>query len=214
MRTNDLFRAALAGAVALLAACSDSTGSTATGPGSLSFTYAGDRSGSYSANGEFKTSGSSFVKQPFAVGARGTTAVGTSIAMIAYQPVSASTGNMVLIGLPDVSGTGTFGLGDDSCAASDLATCPFAAILFDTNPDLEEDDSQIFAFTSGTLTVTSNTGGHLRGTFSGTAETIFADSTITVTNGAFDVPVRSQSSLSLDRAAARPVRLLDRHAKP
>jgi hypothetical protein len=212
MSTTNILKTALAGTVALLAACGDSTGSSAAEAGSLSFTYSGARAGSYRANGRFEPRTSSFVKQPFAVGARSSQAGISAVALLSYVPVTASTGHMLLMGLPDNSGTGSYAFGDSACSAVDASDCTFALLLFDTNPDLEEDDSQAFVFTSGTVNVTSSSGGHLRGTFSGTAETFFGDSVITVTNGGFDVPVRSESSLGLDRAAARSTRLLSRHA--
>jgi len=212
MNTSTILKTALAGAVALLAACNDSTGSTRTDPGSLSFTYTGARSGSYSVTGRYEPRTSSFAKQPFAVGARSTQVGEEAAALLSYLPVTSSTGHMLLMGLPGVTGTGTFTF-DSSACGDEPTVCPFALLLFDTNPDLEEDDSQVFSFSSGTVNVTSSTGGHLRGTFSGTAETFFGDSVITVTNGTFDVPVISPTALGLDRAAARSTRLLNRHAK-
>jgi len=212
MNTHQIIKAALAGAVALLAACGDSTGSsnTATGSGSLSYTYTGARSGSYSANGEFQQNTTSFVKQPFAVGVRSQQAGLSAISIVSYLPVTSTTGHMVLIGIPELSGTGNIDLSGTSCSS----LCPLALLLFDTNPDLEEDDSQLFGFTGGRVSVTSNSGGHLRGTFSGTAENFAGDSVITITNGAFDVPIRNESSLNLDRAVARPVRMMERRARP
>jgi hypothetical protein len=200
MTIKQLWKTAFAGAAALLAACSDSTGSSNTGPGSLSFTYSGARTGSYSASGTFKQTSSSFVKQPFAVGVSSNTSGGSALAMVSYVPVTSSTGNMILLGIPNRT-SGTVDL-DDSCTGTNTV-CPFAAILFNTNPDLEEDDSQIFTFTSGQVNITSNTGKHVTGTFSGTAETLLGDSVITITNGTFDMPVRTQSSLSGNRVLAR-----------
>lgn len=215
MIINHKARAAvLAGAVALLAACGDSTGSgskTATGPGSLSFTYSGARAGTFSASGELQQNSTSFVKQPFAVGVRSRQGNVSAISIVSYLPVTSATGHMVLLGIPEISGTGNIDLSGDNCTS----LCPVALLLYDTNPDLEEeDDSQLFGFVAGTVSVTSNSNGHLKGTFSGTAENFEGDSVLTITNGAFDVPIRSESSLSLDRAVARPTRMLERHAKP
>jgi len=202
MNTKQLWKTAIAGAAALLAACSDSTGSSGSASGSLGFTYGGARAGSYSASGTFKQTGSSFVKQPFAVGVSSSTTAGAALAMLSYVPVTSSTGNMVLIGIPNRA-SGTIAL-DDNCGGNEI--CPFAAVLFGTNPDLEEDDSQIFTFTSGQVNITSNNGKRVTGTFSGTAETFLGDSVITITNGTFDMPVRSSTSLSGNRVLA-PVRL-------
>jgi hypothetical protein len=212
MKTRQITRAALGAAVAFLAACGDSTGSddTATGVGSLSYSYSGARTGSYSANGEFQQNTTSFAKQPFAVGVRSQQAGQPTILILSYLPVTSTTGHMVLLGFPEISGTGNFDLSGANCTS----LCPVGLLLFDTNPDLEEDDSQLFGFITGTVNITSNAGGHLRGTFSGTAENFAGDSVLTITNGAFDVPVRNESSLSLNRAVARPTRMLERRAKP
>lgn len=211
MTINQIWKTSLAGAVALLAACGDSTGgSGSSASGSLSFSYTGDRTGSYSASGTFKQNSTSFVKQPFAVGVRSSTVGGQGVVLVSYTPVSSATGNMLLIGIPSTAAsTASYDLADENCNGT-TTLCPFSLLLFDTNPDLEEDDSQVFTFTSGTLNVTSNSGSRLQGNFSGTAETLFGDSVITITNGTFDIPVRSESSLGNRVAAVR----LSRAAKP
>ncbi|HET7229508.1 MAG TPA: hypothetical protein VFJ16_05865 [Longimicrobium sp.] len=211
MINRKLLKTAMAGAVALLAACGDSTGSSGSGTGSLSFSYSGVRSGSYSATGEFKGGNSNFDGKPFAVGIRAIQPTGSVLALISYQPVTSSKGNVVVFALPNISGTGSIDL---TCASADFTTCAFASVIFDTDVTVEEEDGQTFLFTSGTVNVTTNSGGHLRGTFSGTAENFEGDSVITITNGTFDVPVRKDSDLSLDRSVARTTRLLERHAKP
>lgn len=213
MNTKQITRAALGAAVAILSACGDSTGSdnTAIGSGSLSFNYGGARTGSYSASGQFKQNGSLFVKQPFAVGIRSLQGGQSAIAIVSYQPVTSTTGNEIVIGIPEISGTGTIDLSEQGCTGT---LCPLALLVFNTNPDLEEDDSKLFAVSSGTVNITSNTGGHLRGTFSGTAELFGGDSVVTITDGQFDVPVRDESSLSVTRAVERSTRMMERHAKP
>ncbi|HYH80194.1 MAG TPA: hypothetical protein VEX86_10360 [Longimicrobium sp.] len=215
MITTRILKTALAGAVAVLAACSDSTGNDNPGPGSLSFSYSGARAGGYSANGEFVGRDTTFTKQPFAVGARSRQAGQGMLGLLSYQPVTASAGTMVVMAMPEVSGSGSFDFADESCLDEDFTACPLGFVVFDTNPDLLEDEnSQFFIFSSGTVNIQSTSGGRLRGTFSGTAETLFADSTITITNGTFDVPVRSESSLGLNRAAARARLMQSRHARP
>jgi len=185
--------AALAAASLALAACGDGTGSSVE-PGSLSFTYTGARSGSYSATGIIRrTSDTTFAKQPFAVGAKGSLQGTSFVSVLSYRPVTAETGDMVLFDLANVTGPTTLSL-SSSCDADD---CPFAAIVFDTDPNASEDESDFYVFESGTLNVTSVSGNHLRGTFSGTATEFFGDATITVTNGTFDVPLVSPSRVPL-----------------
>ena len=212
MRTTQLLKTALAGAAALLAACNDSTGgSGTTTAGSLGFSYSGARAGSYSVSGVYRPRGNSFDKVPFAVGARSQQPGQTVLAVLSYQPVTSTTGHMVLLGLPGATTIGSYDLADESCGTTGSTDCPLALLVFDTNPDLEEDDSEVFTFVSGTLNVTSVSNGRVAGSFSGTAESFFGDAVITVTNGTFDIPVRSSGVLA-NRAHAE--RLLSRAAKP
>jgi len=192
MKTKHL-AAALAAASIALSACGDGTGSSGTtASGSLSFDYSGARSGSYRASGTFqRTSDSTFAKQPFAVGARGTVSGTTFVDLLSYQPVNAQTGHMVLIELPNVTAPATFSL-NGSCDTDD---CPLAGLVFDTDPSASEDSSDLYFFDTGTLQVTSVSSGRIRGTFSGTATQFLGEQTITVTNGTFDVPLVSQSFL-------------------
>ncbi|HSU12882.1 hypothetical protein [Longimicrobium sp.] len=200
---NTGIAAALLAATISLAACGDSTGSSVD-PGSLSFTYTGARSGSYSATGAIvRTSDTTFAKQPFAVGAKGTLQGQTFVSILSYRPVTSSTGDMVLFDLANVTGPTVLSL-DAGCVADD---CPFAGIAFDTDPDASEDESDFYLFDSGTLSVTAVSGGRIRGTFSGTATEFFGDATITVTNGAFDVPLVSPSRVPSASRASVATRL-------
>ncbi|HEX8906038.1 MAG TPA: hypothetical protein VF771_14415 [Longimicrobiaceae bacterium] len=202
MKQTIRLAAALAAAAITLAACGDSTGNSEASPGSLSFSYTGARSGSYSATGAFRqTSDSTFAKQPFAVGARGAESGFTYISLLSYQPVTAEEGDMALFILPNVTSPATFPLS----ASCETADCPFAALIFDTNPDASEDDSDLYLLESGSVNVTSVSSRRMRGTFSGTATELFGDASITVTNGSFDVPLVSQGFFgAADRAVAMP----------
>jgi hypothetical protein len=196
--------AVLAGATAGLQGCGDSTGSEDDSvSGSLAFSYAGARSGSYSATGAFRrqTVGT-FVKQPFAAGVELQDPVaGAVIGIVAYSPVTTTTGHQVIFLLPPVTAGQTLNL-DGSCADPDF--CPVGLVSFDLNPDLAVDDSEGYLFTTGTLHVTSATDGHVTGTFSGTAEDVTGAFILTVTNGTFDVPVLSESQFLGNRMATAP----------
>ncbi|HEX6748991.1 MAG TPA: hypothetical protein VF092_16960 [Longimicrobium sp.] len=183
MKTTGYLAAALAAIT--LTACGDGTGSDLT-PGSLAFTYEGARSGSYSASGTFeRASDSTFAKQPFAVGAKGSDGANAFVSILSYLPVTAATGHMVLFALPNVTAPTTLNV-DAGCAT---AECPAIAVVFDTNPDESEDEADFYVFESGTIEVTSVSSSRMRGTFSGTATEFFGDQSITVTNGTFDVPL-------------------------
>jgi hypothetical protein len=189
MQTGSL-AAALALAALTLSGCGDSTG-LGSKTGSLSFSYSGARSGSFSASGEYRATTTSFVKQPFAVGSKGVENGVAFISVLSYQPVTSTTGDVAIVLLPNVTAPTTLSL-DSTC---DTDACPLAAVVFDTDPDVDEDESDFYVFDSGTLQVTSVASGRITGTFSGTATEFLSDAAITVTNGTFDVPLVSQSAL-------------------
>jgi len=82
---------AMVAATTALAGCKDSTGDDGVGSGSLSFAYAGARSGSYGAEGEFEKLGpSTFAKKSFATGVSLSDANGNLVGIMAYAPVTES----------------------------------------------------------------------------------------------------------------------------
>jgi predicted small secreted protein len=193
---------ALAAATVVLAGCKDSTGSGGDiASGSLAFGYAGARSGAFSTSGGVRAqNGGGFTKEQFATAVKFTDPDGTSVAMVAYLPVTASTGHEVVFAFASATAGQSLALTDDCITA-----CALGIVVFDTDPDLEEDDSEAFFFTSGTLQVASVSGGRIRGTFSGTAEDLEGTRTITVSAGTFDVPLVDQSRFPApDRSAPRP----------
>lgn len=203
MMKNGLLAAALACVTVASAACKDSTGSTPqVTAGSLAFSYSGALTGSFAANGILTHRDTSFVKQPFAAGVK---LVGNSgqnvVGILSYMPVSASTGHEVIFIFPFASAGQTVNL-TKTCTS---ANCPLAGVAFNVNPDLVDDDSDPFFFTSGSLHITSTSNRRIAGTFSGTAEDSLGTRTITVTNGEFDVPYESQSAYpTADRSVWTP----------
>ena len=195
---------AVLAAAAALAACKDSTGHDGVGSGSVSFTYTGARSGSYSASGEFERLGtSSFVKKSFATGVNVNDASGPVIGILGYVPVTATTGHQVVLVLPPVTGGETLEI-DPTCET--VTFCPLGLVSFDINPDTQFDDSEGYLFTGGTVHVTSATTDRVAGTFSGTAVDVTGTKTLTVTNGSFDVPILHESQFLSDRRRALRVR--------
>lgn len=202
MKTT-LLTTALAAATLALAGCKDSTGSNNNeiASGSLAFSYTGVRSGSYSASGAIHPNATSFTKATFASGVKLAQGGTNYVGIIAYVPVTASTGHEVLFIFPSVAAGQNLSLSDD-CVGAD---CPLALVAFDTDPDLEEDDSEPFFFTDGTLHVTSTSNGRVSGTFSGHAEGFDGTRVITVTGGSFDVPLLDQSQFpTANRSAPTP----------
>lgn len=175
MRLRSMVPLYLCLATAAMACGSDTTQPTGV-PSTVSFTYAGDRNGSYTTTGfipdvrtgtlwttKWATAGN------FSSGTQGFTGVSASL--------PTSTGNQRLeISFP-YAVTGTF----------PLSKANFDALIFDFNNGVS--NGQIYFFNPGTVTVTSATADRVVGTFSGTAIDSVANKTIVVTNGSFDVHI-------------------------
>ena len=190
---------ALAAATLAATGCGDSTGPKATGSGSLSLSYTGARSGTFSASGALEKAGaSSFVKQEFAAGVKLTDAAQNYVGVVAYVPVTSTTGHEVVLLFPSAAAGTTLDL-TDTCVGT---ACPLGVVAFDTNPDLADDNADPFFFSTGTLHISTISGSRITGTFSGTAEDFDGTRTITVTNGSFDVPLLEESQFpSASRSA-------------
>lgn len=191
--------AALAAVTVAAAACKDSTGIAPPTAGSLAFSYTGALSGSYSASGLLtRHNDSSFVKQSFASGLTLTNGGRPYVGMISFAPTAASTGDEVIFLFPSVAAGQTLTF-TETCVT---AGCSLGLIAFHADPDLVNDGSDPFLFTTGTIHVNTFSNGRISGTFSGTAVDSVGTRTITVTGGTFDVPVVAQSAYpSASRAA-------------
>ena len=192
----------LAAALAALAACSDSTGPSGN-EGQLQFGYSGARNGSYSATGELVPSGSSagFVKQSFAAAGSTTFSGDPVIILASYAPVTSQVGDQIELILPGRTGTFAF---VEGCDAND---CAEGFLGFSFDPDLGYDaNGDYFTLVSGTVTITSVSGGRVRGTFSGTAVSDASGSarTLNVSGGSFDAPLGN--GVGFDRLAATRAR--------
>jgi hypothetical protein len=182
--------AALAAVTLATAGCKDSTGSKPVPSGSMAFSYTGARSGSYSVSGALTRQGAnSFAKIPFAAGVKLSDGAQSYIGIVAYLPVTATTGHEVLFLFPRPAAGANLALVDE-CADT---SCPLGIVAFDTNPDVDVDNSEAFAFNTGTVHVTAINSDRISGTFSGTAADIDGTHTITVTNGTFDVPLVNET---------------------
>jgi hypothetical protein len=189
MKTGYL-AAALAAATLAMAGCKDSTGPKPTASGSLSLSYTGVRSGTFSASGALQRQGTSgFVKQPFAAGVKLVSGSQNYVGIVAYLPVTATTGHQVILLFPS-SPAGTNLTLTDDCA---VGVCPLGVVAFDTDPDAQVDESDPFAFSTGTLHISTISGSRISGTFSGTALDFEGTRQITVTGGTFDVPLLEEN---------------------
>lgn len=184
-------KALIAAAAALsLAACGgDSTGSDKAS-GSLSFSYSGARSGSYSASGKYEElNGNSFTKREFAVATTDNSSGTPAIAMLSYNPVSSTRGDLTLFAFTRPNSAGTIAVDDDNCVSDD---CPLGLFAFNVNPDVSSTTGETYYYlTKGTISVTAISSSNVSGTFQGKAVDLDSGDTLRVTNGSFNVPIVS-----------------------
>ncbi len=197
-----LLAVALAAAAVSLTGCRDSTGSDGTASGWMTFSFAGARSGTFSTNGAIRRRDETqLVEKPFAAGyeyvSQNPLFQGPVIEIMAYAPVTKSKGTQVFFLLPAVTAGQTLDLNCDFYTP----VCIPGHVVFDADLNRPSDGSDGFSFYAGTITITSVSGGRLRGTFSATGYGYHDQRTITVTGGSFDVPLLDQSHYYGDRAA-------------
>lgn len=191
--------AVIGGIWALLAALAGCGGDGPTEPaaiaGSMSFTYSGAASGSFAVSGDPRPGGD---------GATGLWFNGPPRMLFVggVKMHSATRGTFMDLMLPDVTAPRSFSLDDEACLDFD-AVCPvviFAPDVAVGQPSLSPETGieEAYFFTSGTVVVTSVSGSRVSGTFAGTAETTplqGASKSIAVSNGKFDVEIRSLQGL-------------------
>lgn len=177
----------------VLVGCRDGTGPAdpLAPSGHLEFSYEGNEiAGAFSATGPMDT-------RTFTYGTwAAATTDGTGINIVSLTAHDNWKADMVGIFLPGVSGTGTFALGGPTCDAPD-PTCRDGEFLvnFDYrsllgNTTVPPPDA-FFVIREGTLTIASNDGERIRGSFSGTAVYDGEEGpwTIAIRDGSFDVPL-------------------------
>jgi hypothetical protein len=155
----------------------------------VSFTYSGNRTGSYLATGDVPLSAS---RQP----QHGTWAAAlpqddrnTSIA--ASRATTGTFADVFLIALHDVTTPGTYAL-DPSCGLDSTTSCAIGQFVFNFDyADSMQDPRPRYLLVSGSVTITRLDGERIQGTFA--VDGVRADGTggaaISLTAGSFDVPV-------------------------
>lgn len=178
--------------IVLAAGCGDDStgpddggpGSGPETPGSLSFTFSGPISGTFSANGVPKEDfEKSLATGSFAVAY---TVEGIGMGVSAYQRTTGSRGNMVLV-IIEGTDKGKYDLDPSECEPR----C--ATVMFYYNIDFEkgmDESTRLFALGLGEVEVTEVDSKVLKGKFSGKAVEFLTDvSVLEVTNGSFSAPI-------------------------
>ena len=193
--------AGLAG-LALLAACSDTSGPNSGTSGSFSFTFGGAMvSGSYSASGALPETGAQ-ASQPWAFGIR-ETAEGY-VLVTASRPQANNRYDYANLFINRTT-VGTATINTTTCQTSE---CPQFYVFFNTS-DASTTVGEIYCqLDAGTVTITSISSTRAAGTFSGTGLCLNdggTEGSFSVQNGSFDVAlVSTAANLSMRLSMQSP----------
>lgn len=180
------FTAMAAASMLATAACESATNSDEAGEGSLSFSYTGEVTGSFSATGGYDRLRPN--ASNWAVGNRGTLETGEAAVGI-YARADRAADDLVddfllLVQEPRV---GTF-----TCTEATADTCPIAAFLILGTSPTSEDSEAIYASVSGTVNITTINEDRATGNFVLTMEPFTLEEavdSVQVTSGTFNVPL-------------------------
>lgn len=186
--------AALA-ALALSVSCSDGPNEpTLNASGSVAFSYNGGTlvtAGSYSANGGLPTSQTTQATQQWAAGFRDTEN-NNNIGVVASVPRANNRFDMAMLVFDrSTSGSSTI---NANCSA---ATCAALIVMYNISESSTATGEVMCGLETGTMTLTTVSATRATGSFSGTGTCILLDdftteSTFSVSNGTFDVPLLSE----------------------
>jgi len=163
----------------VLPACDGSSGSDLDLRGSVTFGYTGDRTGQFRAESD----GRSAILGETAAALRSEPPAEPGIVVMGIdQGTGSDEGDLLMLTLPLLGGPRDLPV-DEFCESQD---CVGGTLLLDVGV---ESDAGFFSLVSGTVRVTALSDSRMRGTFTGVARDEFSDAEITVTDGAFDVPL-------------------------
>ena len=181
-----------AATLALFVGCKDST-APANPEGSFSFTYSGGISGDFDVTGAMPSTPGAQETSSWAAGEVVAGGTNAGIYVVAMTPRTSTTHDFVVL-IANRTNAGAATIDFDNCTAAVCSTVDFVFGIANGNGT---GFLQICYLQTGTITITEVTETHLRGTFSG-AGTCTAPSqtetSLTVTNGTFDVPIVPGSS--------------------
>jgi hypothetical protein len=176
---------------AFLAGCGDAGGPVVPDPaGSLSFSYSGAVSGSFTATGELSLLEISPEPQTGAAAMR----EGDMLVIAASHVRDDGRADLFTITLSGAHQPGAYALDAAGCAQQPPTSCRLAMLLRDVEPAALGrpgllDEAYIFVL--GQVTITALSSARVRGTFHATGFSAAAagQPPVTLTNGSFDVPV-------------------------
>lgn len=179
----------LVAGVSLLASCGDSSGPTSGQSGTLSFTYSGGVSGSYSASGAIPSNQAQFNTTTWSAGFKDEPNQSLVVESVATR--AGGRFDLVVLSIDRlVNGSSTV---DVNCDPDVDDACTGIVVFFGV--DNNTFDSQFLCgLETGQLTLTSISETRAQGTFSGSGACLdenFVESAFTVSGGSFDVALVS-----------------------
>lgn len=165
--------------------------------GSLSFTYRGAINGSFSAAGELELAAAA-TYQP--VTGAGAYRQQDHLAVVASRLLGGGRLEGFTLLLGDVRRSGSLAIDPTVCMGASMSLCRIGFFLPDFDPaesngapDLETLATSSFVLLTGEVTITTITANRMKGTFRGLAVRggeLSARDAITISSGAFDLPLR------------------------
>lgn len=157
--------------------------------GTLAFSYAGDRSGSYVVGGEIALDAER--RPQFGTWAAALPDAEGDIQIAASQARNAPEATVFLLALNNITAPGTYPI-DLDCTQETRSSCAIGFFAFGYNwANVDESPEALYFVADGSVTVTEIDGGRVRGTFRGEGPRLPGGSgtTISFSDGNFDVPV-------------------------
>lgn len=185
------FRTAL---LLILAGCAPLTGCSDRSPTepvpvtALSFTYSGDRSGTYQVQGDVPLSAEG--RPGHGTWAAALQVPGSDLSITAARAGTAPMADVFLIALHNITAPGTYSL-DQGCNHQTPTSCAVGMFAFNYNWNTSDQlPDPYYLLTSGTITITAMDADRVRGTFQlGGIRYPSGSATISLSNGSFEVPI-------------------------
>lgn len=177
-------------AVAVLIAGCDRNPTIPDPEPTTSFSYSGDRTGSFQVQGT--TALPSSGELPYATWTAGLRNANGTLAVAALQAGDSPFANTFVLALHRISEPGTYAITPEpECRPTTPTSCVVGHLAFGMNWfDRSRAPSASYLIESGSVTVTAIDAERIRGTFvASTRPTASGSVTLSLTNGSFDVPI-------------------------
>lgn len=169
------------------AACKDSgTGLAGDEAAVITFSYSGDRSGSYQARGEISLDANR--RPEHGTFAAALPEASGDIGVAGARAQTAPLADIFILGLHNISEPGTYPIRED-CTPQSTLSCALGYLAFGYHwEDQRQPPAAQYFLDSGTVTISELSGDRIRGTFQA-EESSFLIPSLSISDGSFDVPI-------------------------